>query len=184
MWRFVSKCTRQRNWIKLVTKLHGFLPKWSHEVRKHCCFITGLLCPHRLSSRLCFRCAAELRSESAALLDLFRIRHCGVRGYIAEKSLYHYTVREWGIFMSEEQKGKMNECTAHRRHRDVLEMYEIAKNVRPPQPRGIHSHSIAIKSFPCITKMTVKLIIHIIMVVPPYYPCPVFPLSHYSYENT
>lgn len=41
-----------------------------------------------------------------------------------------------------------------------------------------------IKSFPPVTKMTVKLIIRLIMVMPPYYPCPVFSLSHYSYKNT
>lgn len=45
MWSFVSKCTRQRNWIRSETKLHGFLPTWSHKVRKHCCFVSRLLYP-------------------------------------------------------------------------------------------------------------------------------------------
>ena len=46
MQSFVLKFTRQRNWIKFITKLPGLLPNWSHEVRKHRCFITGLLFPH------------------------------------------------------------------------------------------------------------------------------------------
>lgn len=46
MSSFISKCTRRTNWIKFVKKLPGFPPKWSHKVRKHCCFITGLLLLH------------------------------------------------------------------------------------------------------------------------------------------
>lgn len=41
-----------------------------------------------------------------------------------------------------------------------------------------------IKSFPQVTKKNDWNLIHLIMVMAPYYPCSVFSFSHYSYKNT
>lgn len=126
--------------------------------------------------------------------------HCGVRGYSAMKSFHHYTVKGCGIspvtFMSEEWGTEEDEFNAQPtwdtgiwlKCTKLLKMYAhhsmataiclCIEYIYSPLPMTF------IKSFPHVTKMTVKLIIHLIMVMPPYYPCPVFSLSHYSYKNT
>lgn len=109
------------------------------------------------------------------------------------KSFHHAADRKCGIFLSvvaeccrtESIKKKKKACV---RRRDPAQESPVSKSVDLPYG-GRKSTDVPINNPLTLTfiksflrlirkkkkKMTVKLIIHLIMVMPPYYPCPCFP---------